>query len=152
MFEIGRICMKIAGRDAGKICVVIDNISDKIVLIDGETRRRKCNINHLELLDKVVKVSKNAPSAEVVKALQSVGIDCKEKKEKQAKQKTERPKKKKVVKKDLAKESKQDKKEKPKREVKPKQEIKQPEAKPAAPKVPVTQQPIKQEPPKENKQ
>ena len=46
--EIGRICVKTAGRDASKKCVIIDLLDDKYVLIDGETRRRKCNIIHIE--------------------------------------------------------------------------------------------------------
>ena len=28
MFDIGRVCMKIAGRDAGKKCVIIDVVDD----------------------------------------------------------------------------------------------------------------------------
>ena len=47
MIEIGRLCVKIAGRDAGKKCVVVDVVNDNTVLIDGETRRRNCNIKHL---------------------------------------------------------------------------------------------------------
>jgi len=43
----GRICVKTAGRDAGLKCVIVDVLDDKFVLIDGETRRRKCNILHL---------------------------------------------------------------------------------------------------------
>ena len=48
MFEIGRLCVKIAGRDAGLKCLVVEVIDDNYVLIDGQTRRRKCNIKHLE--------------------------------------------------------------------------------------------------------
>lgn len=93
MFDIGRICMKIAGRDAGKLCVVIDKIDDNHVLIDGQTRRRKCNVTHLELIDKSVEISKNAPNSDVIKALKEINIECKEKKDKEKKEKTPRPKK-----------------------------------------------------------
>jgi len=96
--EIGRVCLKIAGRDAGKICIVIDVIDDNYVMIDGEARRRKCNINHLELLDKVVKISKNAKNSEVVAALKDLGVEVKEKKEKEKKTQTQRPKKQKAKK------------------------------------------------------
>jgi len=44
MFEIGRVCVKIAGRDAGKTAIVVDKASGERVLIDGNVRRRKCNI------------------------------------------------------------------------------------------------------------
>jgi len=48
MYEIGRICIKIAGRDAGRECVIVDVLKDKFMLIDGNVRRRKCNVIHLE--------------------------------------------------------------------------------------------------------
>jgi large subunit ribosomal protein L14e len=96
MFEIGRICMKIAGRDAGKKCVIIDVIDQHYVLIDGQTRRRKCNINHLEPLNQLVQISKNAPVPEVIRVLKEISIEVEEKKPKAkataAKAKTEKPK------------------------------------------------------------
>jgi large subunit ribosomal protein L14e len=73
MMDIGRICVKIAGRDAGKKCVVIDVLDGNFVMIDGETRRRKCNILHLEPLDKTADIKKNASHAEVSKAFASLG-------------------------------------------------------------------------------
>ena len=89
--EIGRLCVKIAGRDAGKKAIIIDILDDKYVLIDGETRRRKCNILHLESLSQVVKIGKNASHEEVSKVLKEIGIEARFTK---PKQKTERPKKK----------------------------------------------------------
>ena len=56
MIEIGRVIVKLAGRDAGKKGLIIDILDNKFVMIDGETRRRKCNILHLEPLNQVVKV------------------------------------------------------------------------------------------------
>lgn len=79
MFEIGRLCVKIAGRDARLKCVVVETLDKFYVTIDGQTRRRKCNINHLEPLDKVLKLSKGASHDEVVKALKAEGIEIKEK-------------------------------------------------------------------------
>ncbi len=60
MFEIGRVCVKIAGRDAGKKGAIVEVLDEKTVLIDGETRRRKCNVNHLEVLDQILPIGKNA--------------------------------------------------------------------------------------------
>ncbi len=73
MIDIGRICVKIAGRDAGKKCVVIDILDENFVMIDGETRRRKCNILHLEPLDKTIDIKKGASHAEVTKAFEALG-------------------------------------------------------------------------------
>ncbi|MEM5790964.1 MAG: 50S ribosomal protein L14e, partial [Candidatus Aenigmatarchaeota archaeon] len=33
--EVGRVCLKIAGREAGKYCVVLKKIDDNFVLITG---------------------------------------------------------------------------------------------------------------------
>jgi large subunit ribosomal protein L14e len=68
MFEVGTVCVKIAGRDAGKQCVVIEAAKDGIVVIEGETRRRKCNVRHLEPTGEA-KVKAGASHAEVMKAL-----------------------------------------------------------------------------------
>ena len=96
MIEIGRVCVKLAGRDAGKKCVIIDILDDKTVLIDGETRRRKCNILHIEPLDEVVKVEKKASYEKVCDAL---GIKPKDKKSKEkAGKRPKRERKKKMMK------------------------------------------------------
>ncbi|HJX05436.1 MAG TPA: 50S ribosomal protein L14e [Candidatus Nanoarchaeia archaeon] len=128
MFELGRMCVKIAGRDAGKRCLVIDVLDDKNVMIDGETRRRKCNIKHLEPLDKVLSVNKNAPKPEVIRLFKEMGIELKESK---PKKKLERPKRLRKKKEKPVKQSKTKAKESNK-EIKNKIEEKKPE--PAAPK------------------
>lgn len=79
MIEVGRVCLKIAGRDAGKKCVVVDLPSKNYALIDGQTRRRKCNIIHLEPLKEKLEIKKGAPHEEVVKELKKLGIETSEK-------------------------------------------------------------------------
>ncbi len=69
--------MKIAGRDAGSYCLVVDE-QDGRVLIDGQTRRRAVNQTHLEPLNKVAKIKKGASHEEVVKALEEFGIAVEE--------------------------------------------------------------------------
>lgn len=86
MIEIGRVCVKIAGRDAGRRCVIIDILEDNFVLIDGETRRRKCNPLHLEPLKETIEIGKDASHEAVAKAL---GIEARSTKRKSA---GERPK------------------------------------------------------------
>ena len=88
MIEIGRLCVKIAGRDAGKKCIIIDILDDKYVLIDGETRRRKVNILHVEPLNQKIEIKKNASHDEVSKALDELGIKALHTK---PKQKTAKP-------------------------------------------------------------
>jgi len=88
MIEIGRLCVKLAGRDAGKKALIIDILDDKFVLIDGETRRRKCNILHLEPLAQVVNIKKNSSHEEVAKVLKEIGLEARETK---PKPKSQRP-------------------------------------------------------------
>ncbi len=90
MFQVGRLCVKIAGRDAGKKCLIVEVLDDNFVMIDGQTRRRKANIRHLEPLDKQLNIKKGASHKEVVDALKKEKIEVSEKK---TKTKTEKPKK-----------------------------------------------------------
>jgi large subunit ribosomal protein L14e len=68
--------------------VIIDVLDDNYVMIEGQTRRKKCNIMHLEPLTKVLKVKKNASHEEVAKALKEIGVEVVAKK---SKQKIEKP-------------------------------------------------------------
>ncbi len=79
MIEVGRVCMKIAGRDAGQVCAVVEIIDKNYVLIDGQTRRRKCNVDHLEPLMKVVDISEGASHEDVVSELKKLGVETKSK-------------------------------------------------------------------------
>lgn len=85
VFEIGRICFKIAGRDANKYCVIVNKIDNNFVEIDGQTRRRKCNINHLEALDSTVDIKAGASNKEVAEALTKAGFETKEHKKSEKK-------------------------------------------------------------------
>ena len=67
-FDIGTVCVKIAGRDAGKTCVVVDTLEGGFVLVDGDTRRRKVNVKHLEPTG-TVEVKKGASHETVMTAL-----------------------------------------------------------------------------------
>ncbi len=82
MIEIGRICVKIAGRDAGLKCVVVEVLDKNFVLIDGQTRRRKCNSAHLEPLDQKLSIESGASHAHVVAAFKDIGVEVVETKPK----------------------------------------------------------------------
>ena len=67
--NIGQVCIKIAGRDAGMKCVIVELLDKTHVLIDGETRRRKCNMAHLEPIGQTVSIDKGASHEKVCAAL-----------------------------------------------------------------------------------
>ena len=74
MTEIGRLYVKIAGREAGKFCTVVEVMDPPFVMIDGQVRRKKCNLSHLEPLEKKMDLKKGASHADVVKAFEKMGI------------------------------------------------------------------------------
>ena len=105
LMDIGRVCIKIAGRDAGNYAVVIDNIDDNYVIIDGYVRRKRCNIKHLEPTSNMLKITKKASTEEVKKALDTIKIKVKKDqkfiknfKPKKEKEEVKKPLKKKIIK------------------------------------------------------
>lgn len=66
--------MKIAGRDAGGKCVVVDVVDDNFVLVDGNVRRRRCSISHLEPLPDSIEIKKGASHEEVAAEFRKLGI------------------------------------------------------------------------------
>ncbi|MCE4621200.1 MAG: 50S ribosomal protein L14e [Desulfurococcales archaeon] len=77
--EVGRICIKVRGREAGRKCVIVDIIDENFVLITGPksltgVKRRRANINHIEPLDKKIDIEKGASDEEVLKALEQAGL------------------------------------------------------------------------------
>ena len=89
--EVGRVVYKIAGRDAGKAAAIVDVIDSNNVLIDGQTRRRKVSIRHIELTKKTVKIAKNDSTDKVVAALKEAGFEFEEKKQKKSGEKKAKP-------------------------------------------------------------
>ncbi|HUK50699.1 MAG TPA: 50S ribosomal protein L14e [Terriglobales bacterium] len=72
--EVGRVCVKLLGREAGKKCVVVDVVDKNFVLITGPksvtgVRRRRTNVDHLEPTAEQVEVKKGAADDDVEKAL-----------------------------------------------------------------------------------
>lgn len=79
IIEVGRICVKTRGREAGKKCVIVDIIDENYVLVTGPkdvsgVKRRRVNILHIEPTDKKINISKGASDEDVKKALQEAGL------------------------------------------------------------------------------
>lgn len=71
IFEIGRICIKLSGKDAGKLCVVIDLVNEITVFVDGYSRRKKCNLKHLEQTEYVVNIFRGITHDDLIRVLES---------------------------------------------------------------------------------
>ena len=79
LYNIGRVCVKTLGREAGSYCVIVDEMDGKFVVVTGpkhlsSVRRRKCNIRHLEPLENELQIEKGADDAAVEKAIEEAGL------------------------------------------------------------------------------
>lgn len=77
--EIGRVCIKNAGKDAGRKCVIVDILDQNFVLITGPKsisgiKRRRINIKHIIPTDKVINIQKGASDEEVTKQIESSNL------------------------------------------------------------------------------
>ena len=77
--EVGRVCVKIAGREAGMRCVIVDVIDRNFVLVTGPVKvsgvkRRRANIGHVEPTPLKIKITKGAGDEEVLEALEKAGL------------------------------------------------------------------------------
>jgi large subunit ribosomal protein L14e len=83
--QIGRVCVINFGRDAGKLCVIIDVINQNRALIDGPytvtgVKRQAIPFKRLSLTDYVVTIPRNARQKLLTKAMKDADIMSKWKK------------------------------------------------------------------------
>ena len=76
--EVGRVCVKVAGRESGRKCVIIDVMDKSFVLVTGPkkvtgVKRRRVNINHVAPTEDVVHVKRGASDDEVTQMLEAAG-------------------------------------------------------------------------------
>ena len=68
--DVGRVCVKLTGREAGSRCVIVDVIDRNYVVVTGPkeltgVRRRRVNMNHLQPTEDSVDISRNASDEEI---------------------------------------------------------------------------------------
>lgn len=76
--EVGRICMKIAGRENGKKCVIVDVMDKSFVLVSGPkavtgVKRKRANINHIRTLEDKLDLKRGASDEEITNTLTAAG-------------------------------------------------------------------------------
>jgi len=76
--EVGRICVKLTGREAGRKCVIVDVMDKSFILITGPktvtgVKRRRVNINHIEPFQDKIEIKRGASDEEVVEVLKAAG-------------------------------------------------------------------------------
>jgi large subunit ribosomal protein L14e len=72
--DIGRICVKLSGREAGKKCIVVDVVDKNFVLVTGPKqlnglKRRRVNINHIEPTERKINLRRGETDEELIKVL-----------------------------------------------------------------------------------
>jgi large subunit ribosomal protein L14e len=75
VYDIGRICVKTMGREAGNHCVVVDIVDKNYIIVDGlKIRRRRVNYKHIEPLKEVIEIKKGASHADVEAAIKKAKL------------------------------------------------------------------------------
>lgn len=75
VYDIGRIAVKLLGREAGSYCVIVDIIDKNYVLIDGlKVRRRRVNYKHVEPTSDMVEIEKGADTKAVQAAIKEAKL------------------------------------------------------------------------------
>ena len=82
--ELGRVCLKIAGREAGGYCVVIkpagtSKQEKSFVFVTGPklltgVKRRRVNITHLKATESKLEVAEDASDEAVIAAYDKAGL------------------------------------------------------------------------------
>ena len=76
VMDVGRVCVKLTGREAGSRCVIVDVIDRNYVMVTGPeeltgVRRRRVNLSHLRPLDETVDISRNASDDDIASLFKS---------------------------------------------------------------------------------
>jgi large subunit ribosomal protein L14e len=76
--EVGRVCVKMAGRESGRKCVIVDVMDKSFVVVTGPkkvtgVKRRRVNINHVAPTEDVIPIKRGASDDEVAQMIQADG-------------------------------------------------------------------------------
>ncbi len=79
MIEVGRVCLKNTGREAGKYCVVLKKVNESFVSVTGPRlltgiKRRRCNVDHLNSTDYKVEIKEDSTDEEVIAAMEKQSL------------------------------------------------------------------------------
>ncbi len=76
--EVGRVCVKVAGRETGRKCVIVDVMDKSFVLITGPkkitgVKRRRVNINHVAPTEDSLQIKRGASDEDVTQIIEADG-------------------------------------------------------------------------------
>ncbi len=72
--DVGRISVKLTGREAGKKCIIVDIVDRNFVQVTGPkqvngVKRRRVNTNHIEPTERKVNIKRGESDEEIMKVL-----------------------------------------------------------------------------------
>ena len=76
--EVGRVCVKVAGRETGRKCIIVDVMDKSFVLVTGPkkvsgVKRRRVNINHVAPTEETIQIKRGASDEEVIQVIDDAG-------------------------------------------------------------------------------
>ncbi len=76
--EVGRVCIKVAGRESGRKCVIVDVMDKSYVVVTGPkkvtgVKRRRVNINHVAPTEDTFQIKRGASDDEVTQMIKADG-------------------------------------------------------------------------------
>lgn len=77
--EIGRVCIKLAGREASRKCVIVGVVDKNFVIVTGPkpltgVKRRRTNICHLAFTPYKLNIDEKASDEEIIKTIEEAGL------------------------------------------------------------------------------
>ena len=74
--EVGRVCVKVAGREYGRKCVIVDVMDKSFVVVTGPkkvtgVKRRRVNINHVAPTEDVIPIKRGSSDEEVTQMIKA---------------------------------------------------------------------------------
>jgi len=78
--EIGRVCVKTVGREAGLKCVIVDLMDKNFVLVTGPStltgvKRRRVNLKHIEPVEFKIDIDRGCEDKGILKAIKSSKLE-----------------------------------------------------------------------------
>lgn len=77
--EVGRVCLKTAGDESGKVCVVVKKMNGNFVLVTGPklltgVKRRRSNTGHLRPTQDILEIKEDINDEEIIEAYKKSGL------------------------------------------------------------------------------
>lgn len=78
VYDVGQVCVKLLGREAGYLCTIVEVIDKNFALVDSSSKkvkRRRCNFKHLSPTKYMLEgLKKGATKKAIEEAVEKAGL------------------------------------------------------------------------------